>query len=204
MPWAWTLGVTSQASSEGCGICQEWCLEPHEQPLWQPLFLWTLVIYTNPEHMLRKRSLSIAKFRNKKQNSCCCTSLIHQQQESRKLRVLFPNVYFYINMALIRVSTSKSKGLYLLRILWNHLALKTGAFHQKSQSHKASFTSLGGSCLKTNCVEMHCSSGDGRAQYIYSMRLSNFSTNTVLFMGLKVFPASPNSLYLAQSFPYAI
>lgn len=83
-------------------------------------FLWMLAIYTNPEYMLLKRSLSIAKFRIKNQNTYCCTSLIHQQQERKKLWVLIPpNVYFYINMALITVSTSKSKGLYLLRILWN-------------------------------------------------------------------------------------
>jgi len=74
MPWAWSLGVPSQASWEGCGIQQEWCLEPHGQPLCQSCFLRALMIYTNYEHWPLKRTLSIAKFRTKQQNTCCCAA----------------------------------------------------------------------------------------------------------------------------------
>lgn len=108
-------------------------------------------------------------------------------------------------MVLIAVSASKPKGLYLLRMLWNHRALKTGTFHQKSQSHKPSFTSLGGFCIKTNVLEtrcLHCSSGgDGKAHTLILCVNYPAFPQILFFWGLESASGFPKLFMFGSAFP---
>lgn len=104
-------------------------------------------------------------------------------------------------MALITVSASKPRGLSLLRILWIPLPLQAATFQQKSQSQESS-SHISGWLLFQNKPRGDAPIVLGMAGFASSTRPSSFSTNIVLFMGLKEFPAPQNCLCLAQPCPY--
>lgn len=204
MPWLWTLGVSSQASWEGCGIQQEWCLEPHEQPLCQSHFLWALMIYTDHEHWPLKRTPSIAKFRTKQQNTCCATATYINSRKGGSSEFSFPVFILY------KYGPNCSISFKAERPLSPENALKPPCFeNSRSPSEKPkpqTIIHVSGWLLYKNKRF-----GDvmfalflwrrWSGTYSHSVyKLSSFSTNIVLLRAWKCFRL-PKAVYVWLSLP---